>query len=102
MMKLSDFDYYLPKELIAQFPLSNRDHSRLLILDRENNTIGHRKFYNIVDYFSKGDLLILNNTKVILSRLFGYRKKIGAKIEILLLKKIDEFRFRALIKPLKR
>lgn len=101
-MKLSDFNYYLPKELIAQFPLSKRDESRLLILNRQNSTISHRKFYNIIDYFNKGDLLILNNTKVVLARLFGYRKKTGAKIEVLLLKKINEFCFQALISPLKR
>ncbi|NQU18986.1 tRNA preQ1(34) S-adenosylmethionine ribosyltransferase-isomerase QueA [bacterium] len=101
-MKLTDFDYNLRKDLIAQFPLEKRDRSRLLILDREDKSITHKKFHNIVDYFNPGDLLILNNTKVILARLFGFRKKTGGKVEALLLERIGNRRFRALIKPLKR
>jgi S-adenosylmethionine:tRNA ribosyltransferase-isomerase len=101
-MKLSDFDYNLPSGLIAQSPLEKRDQSHLLVLDRKDSDIEHKKFCNISDYFNKGDLLVLNDTKVILARLYGFRKNTGGKIEALLEEKIDEKRFRALIKPLKR
>jgi len=86
-MKLSDFDYHLPKELIAQSPATPRDHSRLMILDRQKKTISHRHFYNIVDYLKKGDVLVLNNTKVFPARLIGKRKDTGGKVEVFLLKK---------------
>lgn len=101
-MNLTDFDYYLPNDLIAQFPLEKRGESRLLVLDRKDNSIAHRKFYNIVDYLSFGDLLVLNDTKVILARLFGRRKKTGGRVEALLLEKIGDRRFRALIRPISR
>ncbi len=101
-MKLSSFDYNLPKGLIAQFPLDRRDQSRLLILNRTKNKLVHERFYNIIDYLNSGDLLVLNNTKVILARLFGQRKNTGGKVEALLLNKIDDRRFQALIKPLGR
>lgn len=101
-MKIADFDYNLPKDLIAQYPLDQRDQSRLLVLDRKNSQIIHKKFYDIIDFLSSGDLLVLNNTKVILARLFGNRKATGASIELLLLEKLDERRFQALISPLKK
>jgi len=101
-MKLSDFNYTLPKDLIAQFPLDKRDSSRLLVLDRPNQTISHRHFCDIADYLNKGDVLVLNNTKVILARLFGSRRNTGGRIEILLQEKLGRRRFRALIQPLKR
>ena len=101
-MRLSNFDYNLPKDLIAQFPCKKRDQSRLLILDRKRRKLDNKKFYNIVDYLDPGDLLVLNNTKVILARLFGYRKNTGGRIEVLLLEKINNRHFRALIKPLRR
>jgi S-adenosylmethionine:tRNA ribosyltransferase-isomerase len=83
-MKLSEFDYNLPKELIVQYPSEKRDESRLLVLDRKRGKIEHRIFKDIVEYFCKGDLLILNNTKVVPARLFG-RKETGGKVEALVL-----------------
>ncbi|MFH1621644.1 MAG: tRNA preQ1(34) S-adenosylmethionine ribosyltransferase-isomerase QueA [Candidatus Omnitrophota bacterium] len=99
-MKLSDFDYSLPKSLIAQYPLKKRDKSRLLVINRKKKTIGHKNFNNIIDYLNAGDLLILNNTKVVLARLFGFRKNTGGKVEILLQEQIINNRFKALINPL--
>lgn len=87
-MKLSEFNYNLPKELIAQKPISPRDHSRLLFLDRKNKAIKHRKFYNIEKYLNKGDVIVLNNSKVIPARLYGH-KKTGGKVELLLSKPIN-------------
>lgn len=97
-MKLSEFDYPLPKELIAQYPLEERDTARLLVLDRKQCTIEHRIFKNIVDYFRQGDLIVLNNTKVLPSRLIGSRVT-GGKVELLLLKAKSGLTFETLIKP---
>lgn len=88
-MKLSNFDYYLPKELIAQKPMAPRDHSRLLVLNRKKKSIEHRRFFDILGYLKKGDVLVLNNTKVFPARLIGKRKDTGGKIEIFLLKKAE-------------
>jgi S-adenosylmethionine:tRNA ribosyltransferase-isomerase len=85
-LKLSDFDYELPKELIAQYPLETREKCRLMVLDRARHTIEHKTFKNIAEYLNKGDLLILNDTKVIPARLFGKRKT-GGRVEIFLLEK---------------
>ena len=101
-MKLSDFDYQLPKEFIAQFPLKQRDRSKLLTLDRSTGDIHHRNFFNCLDYMNKGDVLVLNDTKVILARAFGFTKSSKRKVEILLTQAIDSRRFQALIKPLKK
>ena len=87
-MKLSEFDYNLPKELIAQEPAKPRDHSRLLILDRKSGEMTDKYFYNIIDYLKKGDVLVLNNTKVFPARLIGRKKETGGKIEVFLLKKV--------------
>ena len=87
-MKLSDFDYYLPKELIAQEPIRPRDHSRLLYLDRKTGKTEHKHFYDIVDYLEKGDVLVMNNSKVFPARLIGKRAETGGKIEIFLLRRI--------------
>ena len=100
-MWLSDFDYNLPKELIAQYPLNKRDDSRLMVLDRRTKRIAHKKFFQIADYFESGDLLILNNTKVLPARVFGVREKTGAKIEFLLLKREGNI-FSVMIKPAKK
>ncbi|MDP3731952.1 MAG: tRNA preQ1(34) S-adenosylmethionine ribosyltransferase-isomerase QueA [Candidatus Omnitrophota bacterium] len=97
-MKLSEFDYPLPKELIAQYPLKERDTARLLVLDRKHNTIEHRLFKNIIDYFQPADLLVLNNTKVLTSRLIGSRAT-GGKVELLLLRQKTGLTFDALIRP---
>lgn len=86
-MRLSDFDYNLPKELIAQQPVCPRDHSRLMVLDRSKKTIIHRHFYNLLDYLHQGDVLVLNNTKVFPARLIGKRKDTGGKVEVFLLTK---------------
>jgi S-adenosylmethionine:tRNA ribosyltransferase-isomerase len=91
-MQLLDFDYFLPKELIAQYPAKRRTDSRLLILRREDGSIEHRRFSDIIDYINKDDLLILNNTKVFPARLFG-RKITGGRIEALLLKALGDGRW---------
>ena len=96
-MKLEEFDYYLPRELIAQKPISPRDASRLLILDRKNKKIFHRYFYEIGDFLSETDVLVLNNTRVIPARLFG-KKITGGKVEILLLREKSENIWEALLK----
>lgn len=88
-MKLSDFDYNLPKNLIAKVPSKPRDHSRLLILDKKTGEIEHKKFFNIIDYFNKGDVLVMNNSKVFPARLNGGKKDTGGRVEIFLHKKID-------------
>lgn len=97
-MKLSDFDYYLPKELIAQYPLMDRDNARLLVLDLKKRTIKHRIFRDISEYLKKDDLIVLNNTKVLPCRLIGSRIT-GGKVEVLLVNKKDGLSFNALIKP---
>lgn len=88
-MKLSDFDFDLPEELIAQHPSNKRDESRLLILHKNNNTIEHKHFYDIIDYLEPGDVLVRNNSKVIPARLFGIKKDTGASVEVLILKMND-------------
>jgi len=98
MLKLSDFDYTLPKGLIAQYPLKKRDMARLLVLDRKTKEIKHRIFKDLTDYLAREDLLVLNNTKVLPARLFGKRKS-GGKVEILLLRRKEGFLFDALLKP---
>ncbi|MBQ1787380.1 MAG: tRNA preQ1(34) S-adenosylmethionine ribosyltransferase-isomerase QueA [Erysipelotrichaceae bacterium] len=85
-MKLSDFDFELPEELIAQHPTEKRDNSRLLILHKNTGEIEHRHFYDIIDYLKPGDVLVRNNSKVIPARLYGTKKDTGAKVEVLILK----------------
>ncbi len=84
-MQLKDFNYNLPKELIAQTPTSLRDHSRLLVLNKKTGSIQHKKFFNIIDFLNKGDVLLLNNSKVFPARLIGKKKLTGGKVEIFLL-----------------
>ncbi|MBU1869877.1 MAG: tRNA preQ1(34) S-adenosylmethionine ribosyltransferase-isomerase QueA [Candidatus Omnitrophica bacterium] len=98
MLKLSDFDYYLPRELIAQYPLRQRDNCRLMVVDRKRGTIEHRSFRDIVNYLNRDDLLVLNDTKVLPCRIFG-RRVSGAKVEVFLLGRKDGARYKALIKP---
>lgn len=100
-MKLAGFDYELPKELIAQFPAEKRDNSGLMVLDRLNKTIEHKKFFNIIDCLSQNNVLVMNNTKVIPARLVG-KKSTGALIEVFLLEKESDNVWSALIKPAKR
>lgn len=101
-MKTEEFDYYLPQELIAQKPILKRDESRLLILDKSSGEIEHTVFKNITDYLKAGDVLVLNDTRVIPARLFGIKKDTGAHIEILLLKRKDLNTWEVMSKPAKR
>ncbi|MBQ7348826.1 MAG: tRNA preQ1(34) S-adenosylmethionine ribosyltransferase-isomerase QueA [Clostridia bacterium] len=100
-MKTSDFDYYLPEELIAQTPVYPRDSSRLLVYDRKNDQIYHKHFYDIVDFLKEGDLLVRNNTRVLPARMFGYTKN-GGKVEVLLLKRFNLTEWEVLVKPGKK
>ena len=101
-MKKSDFNFYLPEELIAQTPLEKRDSSRLLHLDRFNGEISHKHFYDICDYFNEGDCLILNNTRVLPARIYGTKKETGAVVEFLLLNQIENNLWETLAGPGKR
>ena len=89
-MKTSDFYYDLPQELIAQDPLLKRSESRLMVLDRKDNTIEHKHFYDVIDYLNPGDCLVINDTKVLPARLMGVKEDTGASIEVLLLKRKDD------------
>jgi len=101
-MHIQEFDYELPEDLIAQRPSEKRENSKMMVLDKENHQIQHKNFFNIVDYLDENCVLILNNTKVMPARLYGY-KDTGAKIEVFLLKKYDgENRWEVLIRPSKR
>jgi len=100
-MKLSDFDYHLPEELIAKYPVEPRDSCRLMVVDRKKGSITHRIFRDIVDYLEEGDTLILNDTKVIPARLKG-KKETGAKIEVFLLKEVGDNIWETLIGNIKR
>ncbi|NLY82572.1 MAG: tRNA preQ1(34) S-adenosylmethionine ribosyltransferase-isomerase QueA [Clostridiales bacterium] len=101
-MKISEFNYHLPKELIAQTPASRRDESKLMVLDRKNDSIEHKKFYNILEYLNDGDCLVMNNSRVIPARLFGEKALTGAKIEFLLIKRIEGDIWEAMVRPGKR
>lgn len=98
-MLLSDFDYFLPEELIAQEPVINRDQSRLMVLHRQDELIEHRLFKDLLDYLLPTDILVINDTKVIPARLFGERAATGAKVEVLLLKQVRENCWEVLVKP---
>ncbi len=101
-MKTSDFDYHLPEELIAQTPLTDRAASRLLLVDRLSTNLKHDVFRNITDYLQSGDVLVLNDTKVLPARLYGIKKETNALIEVLLLTEQGENRWETLVKPAKR
>lgn len=101
-MKTEDFNYELPQDLIAQTPLKQRDSSRLLVLNKKNGQIEHKRFSDIVDYLEAGDTLVLNDTKVIPARLIGVKEETGAVIELLLLKNIENDTWEALVKPARR
>lgn len=101
-MKVEEFDYDLPEELIAQTPLAQRDSSRLLVLDKETGAIEHKHFTDIIDYLNEGDTLVLNDTKVLPARLIGVKEETGAVIEILLLKNIENDNWECLVKPARR
>lgn len=95
-MKTSDFNYELPSELIAQTPIENRDHSRLMVLNKKTKRLSHQHFYDIIDLLDKDDVLVMNNTRVIPARLFGIKKETGAKVEVLILKQ-EGFLIEALV-----
>ena len=97
-MKVTDFDYDLPEELIAQVPIDKRDASRLMILDRKKQTIEHKIFTDVIDYLDKGDCLVINNTKVIPARLYG-KKSTGANVEFLLLKRLEGDIWESIVRP---
>ena len=97
-MKVTEFDYELPEELIAQTPIEKRDESRLMVLNRKNNTIEHKTFKNIIDYLEPGDCLVRNNTKVIPARIYG-KKETGANIEFLLLNNIEGDIWETIVRP---
>ncbi|MGB6370509.1 MAG: tRNA preQ1(34) S-adenosylmethionine ribosyltransferase-isomerase QueA [Atribacterota bacterium] len=98
-MKLEEFDYYLPSGFIAQKPIKPRDHSRLMVLNRTRNEIQHKIFKDIKGYLKKGNLLVLNNTKVLPARLYGFKEKTKGKVEILLLKSIKDRYWEVLVRP---
>ena len=97
-MKVSEFNYDLPEELIAQTPIEKRDESRLMVLDRSKQTIEHKTFKNIIDYLEPGDCLVRNNTKVIPARIYG-KKETGAKVEFLLLKNMEGDIWETIVRP---
>ena len=97
-MKLEEFDYELPEELIAQIPIEKRDESRLMILDREKGEIEHKTFKNIIEYLEPGDCIVRNNTKVIPARLYG-KKDTGANVEFVLLKQLDGDIWESIVRP---
>ena len=101
-MTTDDFDYELPEELIAQTPLKVRDSSRLMVLDKKTGEVEHKKFTDILDYLVPGDVLVLNDTKVLPARLIGVKEETGAVIEILLLKNISGDEWECLVKPARR
>ena len=101
-MRVEDFDFDLPEELIAQTPLKNRSESRLMVLNRKEKSIRHDVFKNIKDYLLPGDCLVLNDTKVLPARLFGVKPDTGAHVEVLLLKQLEDDRWETLVKPAKR
>ncbi|MBQ2946385.1 MAG: tRNA preQ1(34) S-adenosylmethionine ribosyltransferase-isomerase QueA [Bacilli bacterium] len=101
-MKTDDFDFCLPEKLIAQTPLEKRDSSRLLVLDKETGNITHESFSNIINYLNKGDVLVLNDTKVMPARIFGTKEDTGAVIELLMLKETERDTWEVLSKPAKR
>lgn len=97
-MKVTDFDYNLPEELIAQVPIEKRDTSRLMVLDKGKKTIEHKVFSDIIDYLEPGDCLVINNTKVIPARLYG-KKSTGANVEFLLLKNLEGDIWESIVRP---
>ena len=101
-MKVKDFDFYLPQELIAQHPMEKRDESRLMVVDRKSGQIEHKIFRDILGYLNEGDCLVLNNTRVLPARLIGEKENTGGKIEFLLLRRIEGDTWETLVKPGKK
>ena len=101
-MRVEDFDYNLPEELIAQQPMKDRDKCRLMVLDRESGALEHRTFRDVAEYLNPGDVLVLNDSKVIPARLFGSKESTGAKIEFLLIKRIQGDKWETMVRPGRR
>lgn len=101
-MEVTDFDFYLPEELIAQKPLKQRDEGRLMVLDKKTGEVSHKVFKDIIDYLNPGDCVVLNDTRVLPARLIGVREDTGGKMELLLLKRKDSCTWETLVKPGKR
>ena len=101
-MEVKDFDYELPSECIAQTPLEKRSNSKLMVLNRRNGNITHKHFYEIIDYLHEGDVLVLNDTKVMPSRIYGEKIDTKAKIEFLLLKEVEKDCYETLVRPARR
>ena len=89
-MKLSNFNFNLPNELLAEYPSENRDEARLMVIHRKTGKIEHRLFKDVIDYFDDGDVFVLNNTKVFPARLYGNKEKTNAKIEVFLLRELNK------------
>lgn len=101
-MLLTDFDYYLPEELIAQYPSEKRDECRLLVVDRSTGEVSHKHFYDILEYLNPGDCLVLNDSRVIPARIFGVKKNTGARIEFLLIKRVGGDLWETMVRPGRR
>ena len=101
-MKTSDFFYNLPEELIAQTPIEPGDHSRILVYKRKEDEIEHKHFYDLPSYLKKGDVLVVNNTRVIPARIFGHIEGIEKEIEVLLLKRKNYTHWETIMKPAKK
>ncbi|MFQ6604324.1 MAG: tRNA preQ1(34) S-adenosylmethionine ribosyltransferase-isomerase QueA [Fidelibacterota bacterium] len=100
--KLTDFDYPLPKKYIAQHPIGERDHSKLMVVNRNDRTVEHRAFYELADYLHKGDLLILNNTKVFPARLYATKDRSDARVEVFLLRELENDLWEVLVRPARK
>ena len=101
-MRIDEFDYNLPEELIAQKPSETRDHCRLMVLDMKDDTVSHRRFDDILEYLGEGDCLVLNDSKVLPARMYGKKAVTGAKVEFLLIKRIEGDRWETMVRPGKR
>lgn len=101
-MKTSDYNYHLPEQLIAQHPAEPRDSARLLVYDRQDKSISDKVFVNIIDYLNAGDVLVVNNTKVLPVRLYGHKQDTGAKIEFLLLRRLDLTNWEVILRPARK
>ncbi|MDD5766664.1 MAG: tRNA preQ1(34) S-adenosylmethionine ribosyltransferase-isomerase QueA [Candidatus Marinimicrobia bacterium] len=101
-MRLSDFDYAFPKELIANFPIKERDHSKLMVINRKDESITHKHFYDIADYMNPGDLLIVNETRVYPARLWAVKDRTDAKVEVFLLRELENSLWEVMVKPARK
>jgi len=101
-MRLSDFDYHVPDELIAQYPLEKRDHSKLMIVKRADQSITHKHFYDIVDYLNPGDLMVINETMVYPARVIATKDRSTAEVEVFLLRELENNLWEVMVKPARK